>query len=98
MGPESKEGRRPQPAESGNQFLILGLRLIDQDIDADRTRLHPVYRPKSAGERSPVQRGPFPQVAKYIVIVDDQGDARVGLIADPRTGVEPEIVKPSLGI
>ena len=67
--------------EGPDQFVILGLGLIDQDVDADRARAHRIERAQRLGEHVPVERRALAELLQRLVIVDDEDDPVVLLRA-----------------
>ena len=74
---EGEIDRRLHRAHRVDQLLVFGLRLIDQDIDADRLGAHLVDRGQCPGEDRPVERRTLGGRRQRIVVIGDHDDARV---------------------
>ena len=60
-----------------DQLGVLGLGLIDQDVDADRPRAHRVDRAQRPRQHAPVERRALAELLQGLVIVGDEDDPSV---------------------
>ena len=72
MRREGEKSRGAHPPQGPEELGILVLRLVDQDVDADRMRTHSVERGERPGERGPVKRGAFTEPFERAIIIDDK--------------------------
>ncbi len=92
----SEPSRRAHPRQRAQQHGILVLRLVDQDIDADRPRAHAVERRECARQHRPVEGRTLARVDHRLVVIDDQHDAIV-LRHARRKAARAHVVKRALG-
>ncbi len=68
---------RLHAAQRLDQFVVLVLRLVEQDVDADRLRTHRVEVAQGAGQQAAVERGALARIDQRAVVIDHQQHARV---------------------
>src|SRR5690606_30286417 len=84
-------------AQRLDEFVVLVLRLVEQDVDADRLRTHRVEVAQRAGQQAAVQRGALARVDQRAVVIDHQQHARV-LLDRGRVEEHAQVVGRPLGL
>ena len=83
--------------EGGEQFAILVLRLVEQDVDPDRLRPHGIDVPQRPRQQAPVERRPLARGDQGLIVIDQHQDALV-LRHAGREGRGSPVVQASLRI
>ena len=97
LGGEAQEGRSLHRPEGLDQDRVLGLGLVEDDVDPDRPGIEPVDRAQRVGEQFAVERRSLAEHGQGLVVEGDEHDPLV--LVDPfRRLDEAQVVERPLGI